>query len=151
MRFFFCVAVFGMLSVVWATDPVLGKWKLNVEKSRYVPGPAPKSQTRIYEAKGDGVKVTITTVAEDGVAIVVEHPLNYDSKEQPVTGSQQSDAIALQRIDEFTSESVMKHAGKVIGTNRRVVSNDGKTMTITYDGLDSRGRQVKVNAVYDRQ
>ncbi len=78
--------------------------------------------------------------------------MNYDGKEQPVTGSQQSDAIALQRIDEYPSESVIKHAGEVIGTNRRVVSTDGgKTMTITYEGLDSRGQTVKVTAVYDRQ
>ena len=151
MRFFFCVALCGMVSVIWAADPVLGKWKLNVERSKYLPGPAPKSQTRVYEAKADGIKVTIRTVAEDGEAVVVEHPLNYDGKEQPVIGSRQSDAIALQRIDEYTSESVMKHADKVIGTNRRVVALDGKTMTITYQGLDSTGRQVKVTAVYDRQ
>ena len=151
MRLSCCVALCALMSVIWAADPVLGKWKLNVEKSRYLPGPAPKSQTRVYAAEANGVKVTITTVAEDGEAIVVEHPLNYDSKEQPVRGSRQSDAIALQRIDEYTSESIMKHAGKVIGTNRRVVAQDGKTMTITYEGLDSSGRQVKVTAVYDRQ
>ncbi len=151
MRFFFCLALSGVLSLIWAADPVLGKWKLDVVKSRYLPGPAPKSQTRVYAAEGDGIKVTIRTVGEDGKAIVVEHPVNYDGKEQPVTGSQQSDAIALQKIDEYTSESVMKHAGKLIGTNRRVVSADGKTMTITYEGLDSRGQTVKVTAVYDRQ
>jgi hypothetical protein len=151
MRFFFGVALCGMASVIWASDPVLGKWKLNVDKSTYLPGPAPKSQTRLYQAHAHGIKVTIRTIGKDGQVIVVEHPVNYDGKEQPVIGSQQSDAIALQRIDEYTSESVMKHAGKLIGTNRRVVSKDGQTMTITYEGLDSRGRQVKVTALYDRQ
>jgi len=57
----------------------------------------------------------------------------------------------LQRIDDHTSESVMKHANKIIGRNRRVVAEDGKTMTITYEGLDSRGREIKVTAIYDRQ
>jgi len=151
MHLLFCVALCGMAPVLWAADPVVGKWKLNLEKSKYLPGPAPKSQTRVYEAKSGGITVTIRTVAENGEVIVVEHPLNYDGKEQRVIGSRQSDAISLQKIDEYSSESVMKHAGKVIGTNRRVVSTDGKTMTITYDGLDSSGRQAKVVAVYDRQ
>lgn len=151
MRLFVCVALCGMMSVVWAADPVLGKWKLNVEKSKYLPGPAPKSQTRLYEAQDGGIKVTITTVTPDDETIVVEHPMNYDGKPQPVIGSRQSDAILLQRIDEHTSEAVLKHANKVIGTNRRVVAPDGKTMTITYQGLDSLGRQVKITTLYDRQ
>ena len=151
MRLLLCVALCGITFDLWAAEPVVGKWKLNLEKSRYLPGPAPKSQTRVYEAKNGGITVTIRTVAENGEVIVVEHPLNYDGKEQRVIGSRQSDAISLQRIDEHTSESVMMHAGKVIGTNRRVVAPDGKTMTITYDGLDSSGRQAKVIAVYDRQ
>ena len=151
MRFLFGVALCGIISTVYASDPVLGRWKLNVAKSSYLPGPAPKSQTRVYEANADGIKVTIRTVGEDGKTTVVEHPVNYDGKEQPVTGSSQSDAIEMQRIDDHTSESVMKHANKIIGRNRRVVAEDGKTMTITYEGLDSRGREVKVTAVYDRQ
>jgi len=114
-------------------------------------GPAPKSQTRVYQANADGIKVTIRTVGEDGKTTVVEHPVNYDGKEQPVIGSSQSDAIQMQRIDDHTSESVMKHADKIIGRNRRVVAEDGKTMTITYEGLDSRGREIKVTAIYDRQ
>ena len=151
MRLLIGVALCGIASVVWASDPVLGKWKLNVDKSTYLPGPPPKSQTRVYEATGTGIKVTIRTVTADGQVNVVEHPVNYDGKEQPVTGSRQSDAIELQRIDEYTSESVMKHASKVIGTNRRVVAKDGKTMTITYVGLDSRGRESRITAVYDRE
>ena len=38
----------GSAIAAWAADPVLGTWELNVAKSKYNPGPAPKSQTRIY-------------------------------------------------------------------------------------------------------
>jgi hypothetical protein len=81
----------------------------------------------------------------------VQHPLNYDGKEHPVTGSSTADAIALAKIDEYTSEAVLKHASIVVGTNRRVVSKDGKTMTITYQGTDARGRPVKNTAEYEKQ
>lgn len=136
---------------VWAADPVLGTWHLNVAKSSYIPGPAPKSQTRVYEAHPQGVTVTIKTVHADGQSQSVQHPVNYDGKEHPITGSGQADAIALEKIDDYTSESTLKHANKIIGTNRRSVSADGKTMTITYQGTDARGRQVKNTAVYQKR
>ena len=31
-------------------DPLIGTWILNVAKSKYTPGPAPKSSTVVYEA-----------------------------------------------------------------------------------------------------
>ena len=137
-------------STVWAADPVLGIWNLNVAKSTYKPGPAPKSQMRIYEAHPEGIKVTIKTIHADGKSTSVEHPVNYDGKEHPITGSSQSDAIVLEKVDEYTSEATLKHAGKVIGTNRRSISKDGRTMTITYEGADQRGA-VKNTAVYDKK
>jgi hypothetical protein len=151
MRFSLLVAFCCFRSLLCAADPVIGTWKLNVAKSTYTPGPAPASQTRVYEEHPGGIQVTIRTVHADGQSTSVQHPLNYDGKEHPVTGSGQADAIALEKIDEYTSEANLKHAGKVIGSNRRVVSNDGKMMTITYQGTDARGRPVKNTAVYDKQ
>ena len=31
-----------------AADPVIGTWQLNVAKSKFSPGPAPKSDARTY-------------------------------------------------------------------------------------------------------
>ena len=63
-------------------------------------------------------------------------------------------ALALQRLhlgSDFTSAATLKHAGKEIGVARRVVSPDGKTMTISYKGINTRGDQVDNIAVYDKQ
>ena len=144
-------AMFVLVGSVLAADPVLGTWKLNLAKSNYSPGPAPKSQTRIYEAHPEGVKVTIKTIHVDGQSTSIQHRVNYDGKEHPLTGSSQADAIALEKIDDYTSEATLKHADKVIGTNRRSISTDGKTMTITYQGTDSRNRPVKNTAVYEKR
>ena len=141
----------GSVIAAWAGDPVLGTWELNVAKSKYNPGPAPKSQTRIYEALPEGMKVTIKTVNADGKSTVVEHPANYDGKDYPITGSTQADVIALKQLDPYTSEAILKHADRVLATARRVVSTDGKSLTVTYQGTDSRGRKVDLLAVYEKR
>ena len=145
------VSTILMCAALWAAEPVLGTWKLNLEKSRYVPGPLPRSQTRVYEARPDGIKVTIKTVDAEGRKTSVEHPVNYDGKEHPLSGPSQASAIVLVKIDDYTSEGTIKHANKILGTNRRTVSSDGRTMTITYQGTDSRGEAVKNTAVYEKQ
>ena len=39
-------------------DPAVGTWKLNVAKSRYSPGPAPKSNVITIAAAGDTLKIS---------------------------------------------------------------------------------------------
>jgi hypothetical protein len=129
-------------------DRVLGTWVLVVQKSKYNPGPAPKSQTRTYQAHPEGVKATIRTVYANGHSSDIQYAAKYDSVEYPVLGSVDSDTITLKRVDEFTAEASLGHGGKVIGVAKRVISSDGKTMTITYKGI-SEGKQVDNVSVYE--
>lgn len=138
-------------SAVWAADASIGTWKLNVAKSTFKPGPPPVAETRIYKAQPKGVKTTVRTTWADRLTTTVEYPANYDGKDYPVEGSRDVDAVVLTRMDDFTSAATLKHAGKDIGVARRVVSRDGKTMTISYKGVNTRGDQVDNVAVYDRQ
>jgi len=143
-------ASFGASST-WAADASVGTWKLNVAKSTFRPGPPPAAETRIYQSQPEGVKTTVTTTWADRKTTTVEYPANYDGKDYPVSGSRDIDAVALTRVDDFTSAATLKHAGKEIGVARRVVSPDRKTMTITYKGINSIGDKVDNVAVYDRQ
>jgi hypothetical protein len=55
-----CVAVIAVAAAnvsAQAADPVVGSWKLDIAKSTYKPGPAPKSVTVLVEAAGKGIKV----------------------------------------------------------------------------------------------
>ena len=132
-------------------DLALGTWILDVEKSIYRPGPAPRSQTRTYEAHPDGVLAKITTVDADGNSLSAEYVADYDSLEYPITGSMTVDALSLKRVNAYTAEATLMHASKVIGRARRVISEDGKTMTITYKGTGQRGQEVDITAVYDKK
>jgi hypothetical protein len=132
-------------------DLVLGVWTLDVQKSSYDPGPPPKSQTRTYESVPEGTHATIVTVDAKGQSVTARYTAKYDSLEYPLTGSAAIDAIALKRVNAYTSEATLTHARKTIGTARRVISEDGKTMTITFRGTDENGRAVVNVAVYEKQ
>ena len=142
------------LSVVaWAADPVIGTWKLNLAKSKYSPGPPPKSVTLRYEPSGEGVKLTSEGVDAEGQPISIQFTANYDGKDVPYKGGGPlgADTIAIKRINASTTESTLKRGGKVVGTSRRVVSSDGKVLTITTTGTNAKGQKVKNVAVYDKQ
>ena len=112
-------------------DPLLGTWHLNLSKSTYKPGPAPKSQTRSYQKHRFGIQAVVRTVYADGRSTMVQTVYEYDKQEFPVTGSEDVDTIVMKRIDARTHEATLSHAGLEIGTFQRVISADGKQMTVT--------------------
>ena len=82
-----------------ASDPRIGTWKLNVAKSKYSPGPAPRSNTLKVEASGQGEKVTTEGVNAEGGRTGIQYTANYDGKDYPITGTLNADMISLKRID----------------------------------------------------
>jgi len=145
------ILLFGAASVLRAADPVIGTWHLNLLRSRYDPGPPPKSQTRIYREENGGVKAVVITVHKNGNSDTVHYPAEYDGKEHPVSGSPDTDGILMKRVNDYTAESELTHAGKTIAVTRRTVSRDGKTMTITYKGVGVGEDQVNNTAYYEKE
>ena len=150
------VALFVFLFSVagWAQgpDPMMGTWKLNVAKSKYSPGPPPRSTTTKREASGtNGVKYTSDAVTAQGESRHIEYTANYDAKDYPVKGDPDRDVASMKRVDAHTYEGTNKKGGKVTGTFRGVVSPDGKTLTITTKGTDPQGRPENNVVVYDKQ
>lgn len=132
-------------------DPAVGSWKLNLAKSRYSPGPAPKSQTITITPAGNGIRVSAKGVDGAGKATSTEYTASYDGRDVPVLFNLAYDVTSLKRIDANTSELVRKKAGKVVQTTRRAISAGGKVMTITTTGADEQGRKIDNVAVYDKQ
>jgi hypothetical protein len=134
-----------------ASNPRIGTWKLNVEKSKYSPGPAPQSTTMKIEASGDGEKATTEGVNAAGTATKTQYTASFDGKDYPLTGSQNADTVSLKRIDARTMERTDKKGEKVVATSTRVVSEDGKTMTVTTKGTNAQGQAVDNVSVWEKQ
>ena len=122
-----------------SNDPTDGTWDLEVAASKFDPRPGPKSQTRTYKADGKSIKMVATTINADGKELHIEYAGAYDGKDYPVTGNPRVETIAQPRIDFYTVKTKTKRGDKVTATTTRVISQDGKTMTITGGGTDEKG------------
>jgi hypothetical protein len=90
-------------------------------------------------------------VDADGKTTSFSYTAKYDGKDYPVSGTDLYDAISLKRINDHTTEATLKKDGKVVSTARRVVSKDGKLMTLTMTGTNPKGEKMKNIAVYEKQ
>lgn len=128
-----------------------GTWELNVGKSKMTPGPMPKSQTRVYEVTGQQEKSVQKGIDADGKPTLVEFTVTYDGKDYPYTGSPLWDTLAVTRVDDYTASFIQKKNGKVALTGTRVVSQDGKTMTITGKGTDAKDQPTSLHLVLEKR
>ena len=145
------IALFGTGSAAQGTDPVVGTWVLNVAKSTFSPGPAPKSESRTYVAAGKEIKVTSAGVDADGKPTAGGWAIVADGRDVPMTGNPNADTLSLKQIDAFNTEFALKKAGKVVITGTRTISRDGRVMTITNKGTNAKGETVNDVLVYEKR
>jgi len=136
-----------------SSDPWIGTWKVNLEKSTYSPGPMPTVAAVVkMESVPNGLKTTIDGVNPQGEKTHTEAVANFDGKDYPVKGAPDPIATSsLKRIDKRTFENQSKVGGKATVTTRVAISADGKTLTATQTGTNAEGQAVKNVIVADRQ
>jgi hypothetical protein len=133
-------------SRVEAADNWVGVWSLNLAKSTYSPGPAPKGWTLVFERTADGsIKLTSAGVAGSGQKQSMSFTSKFDGSEVPWTGNPDADACAPMRVSDTVYINIAKKGGKLIQITRIEVSADGKTLTVTQSGT---GNNV---VVYERR
>lgn len=130
-----------------AEDLLVGTWVLDVPASRYHPGPPLRAETRVYTREPEGVKGVIKRTYADGREETIEYMANAD-REYMVTGTPAYDSVLLRQINAHTSEARLSHGGTVFGVAVRVISHDGKSMTITFRRPDADALNI---AVYRKQ
>jgi hypothetical protein len=75
----------------------------------------------------------------------------YDGKDHPITGNPDADSGAAKVIDAHTTDFTLKRGGKVVGSVHRVVSADGKTLTVKNKGTHADGKTYDDTLVFDKQ
>jgi hypothetical protein len=145
------ISVLTLFVAIATAGQSSGTWKLNVQKSKYSPGPPPKSLTVVVESDENNYKLEATGTDAEGKPTHVQYSAKFDGKDYPVTGMTNADTVSVKRIDANTVESVQKKDGKVVMTVTSKVSDDGKTRTSTWRGKNAEGKEVHNVVVLDKQ
>lgn len=138
----------GTLAALQA-DPFNGTWKLNVARSTMNPESASKSEIIHYRVMGDQEEFATEAVTAKGAAEVITYTARYDDgKAYPfiitIDGKVTNPGAMtmVRKIDTWTRERYNVRDGKPVIASRRVISKDGKTMTLTILRVDADGKEV---------
>jgi hypothetical protein len=140
-------------------DPFNGSWKLNVAKSKMQPATASKSELIRYEIAGDEERFVSEAVTMKDEAESIRYNAKYDDgRAYPFTitingkVTNPGASTMVRKIDAWTRERYNVRGGKPVIASRRVVSKDGKTMTITIVNMDAQGKELVVETrILERQ
>jgi len=144
-------ALAALTLLAQSQEAFLGMWKVDVSKSKYSPGPAPKSNMKKYEPWQDGFKATQDMVTAKGDKVHVEVVAKVDGKDYPGKGSPDADTYAFKRIDAHSYEVTQKKDGKVTIVAKMVVAPDGKSRSIIQTGKNAKGEPVNNTIYWDKQ
>jgi hypothetical protein len=152
------ILIFGFLvgllangtAVKAAEDPNSGTWKMNPAKSKYDPGPAPTSSTTTIESDETKYKVDAHTVNADGTETHISFDAKTDGKDYSLSSVSTADMISVKRVGAKTIETTWKKDGKTVMKTHAVVSSDGKTRAVTFDGTDPQGHKVHNVVVFEK-
>jgi hypothetical protein len=149
------ISLAGTAAAQSKDDPSIGTWKLNVAKSKFTPGPPIQGDTRSYEVNEAGwIFVTTETTQPDGTRTGVRFAAKFDGKAYPQIGrfAPTVTMITYEPVDRRTLKYTQRDtSGKIVSTNTRTVSADGKTMIIDQRTTNASGQPVVNIELFERQ
>ena len=148
-------AVFGLIGSLWAADPSVGTWKLNIAKSKFALDQkvTPKEGTVVVRELASGeLELTLTRTMTDGsqTSIKLTWPLTGGVlKSQAAEPEGRSAVTTMIAPGEWYTTYLQN--GKQVQLIHSVIGKDGKTMHLTTTGMDDQGKPSLAQSVWDRQ
>jgi len=159
-----CAPILRAQTPAAGTNPFLGSWRLNLEKSQPA-SPLPRNfiSVRVYEDGGGGLMLHTVVNSYAGGAGFLFTAAKYDGREYPVytsttlgallnAGQTTTYTVVFKSIDAWSIEYQDRHEGKITATGTFKISSDGKTMTEVDKNYDASGKERSRSLmVYDKQ
>ncbi|MEJ2247151.1 MAG: hypothetical protein P8Y80_13900 [Acidobacteriota bacterium] len=152
------LAVLGWTSSLWAADPIIGTWKLNIEKSERTKNPpnlTPIELVEIYrEADANHTSLERTGIMMDGSPISGKYlwpnmggnvTITEDVPELGAT------AIIQTMISRREWFATFFRDGEQFMVIHKIVSKEGNTMHQRFKMITEQGKVSEWVQVYDRQ
>ena len=153
---FLLLALLGLTNSLWAADPIVGTWKLNIEKSKFPPGRESrrlKEEIMSFKELGKQYEVTFTQTRADGSINTGENltPRQGGIIENNEANTEEGSYMVWTVISPHESYSTRLQKGRQVQVSRFVISKDGKTMQQTMIGTDPQGDPFVLESVWDKQ
>ena len=139
------------ISLAAGSDPVVGTWQLNLSKSTFAAGTAPKSQTRTYSQSGPSITLVMKTVGADGKESTTQTTYQLDGKDYPITGASDYDSLTAKQVNPRSATFTLKKGGQAVGSTNRTISKDGKILTSKTRVTTAKGDKSESVMVFDKQ
>jgi hypothetical protein len=137
--------------VAQSASPFSGNWRLNVAKSRFMPGPTPKSGVLRVDYTGNVRHSIVETVSPDGSSDRSEYTAPLDGKDHALKGTANADTVSLRQVNPTTIERTDKRKGQIVMLHTLKISPDGRTLTVNVKGVTGAGDHIDNLMVWDRQ
>jgi len=135
------------------SDPFIGTWILNVEKSQFDANHRPQAGTLVYEIDQEGYYLKKAEGISEKGEKVAERPERFipDGKDHPIPGMPGLSYLVRRPDPHTMTGEARREDGSIVGGVTSIVAADGKSMTVDSFGYDSQLRQFKIRTAWDRQ
>ncbi|HVV44970.1 MAG TPA: hypothetical protein VHC72_07180 [Bryobacteraceae bacterium] len=150
-KLFFLSVACGL--VLWAADPVVGTWKLNLAKSKISGAPGVKEWTLVITEQQGQFEVVSRSTGSDGSRMSARYtvpveggPVKYSEGGPPPGVSQE-----MKRVGEGKADFIVMRDGKEVQVEHAVLSPDGQTLTLTTKGATAEGQPYEAVEDLEKQ
>ena len=136
----------------FAVDLTMGRYRLNVAESSYVPAPNPVEDLTVTREFSMGyVKQTTDGSLAGNVSFHAAYTLRGNSMDVPVTGNAPFNVISVKRIDANTTTDRRRDTKGIYRANGRTVFTDrGRRITVTISGVNGAGKTFTQILAFDK-
>jgi hypothetical protein len=147
------LAVLSLTSSLWAADPLIGTWILNIDRSKFPPNfpSIPKEQTETYrELSNDQIELTYQNVEKDGSSTLLVETYPIQGGMAKVQKGDSPYSFVQTRIGQDEWLVTYLRDGKQVGTRHKNISKDGNTLSQTIS-FNDEGMKFELLLVFDKQ
>jgi hypothetical protein len=141
---------------------LFGNWKINLQRSSFDPGPAPRPTVsdhwNFVARPGGGFAYAVVSVNNEGMPLMTLATLKADGRDHPRynaaslagflgNATATTITVAARAIDARTLEFTHKNNGVVTATTRMTISQDGNTVTEVVRNVDAQGQTTSTNTL----
>lgn len=150
------LTVFALAGLLWAADPIIGTWKLNIAKSTFASNapPPPKEQSETYRYLSTGeIELTYKSIEKDGssVLLVFTWPAQGGAVKIIKKGDIPKNVSWIETLIAGEWYATQMQDGKQSYTRHKIISKDGKILRQSFRSTDAHGKHFENILVFDRQ